>query len=559
MKKNSKSFLRNVFFPICLLALAVNFPLNATSDIEDESDSEEKNFSQVPKDESPLYIGIKGIVTDISKNMESVERSLVTIKQDIDTTLSKPSIDVLDVDKKMRKNIGLSKEKITNATIRLEQVCRDSTTDSLKKSSESGKIMTLESLDAFLTQKGINIPWGYNASQIKSLVHKNHTITPSFNVSYDGYVNYSGSVGYSGSQTAKVWDCHYCNNSNSNNIYSSFHGLYGPARCRGCGYNYNDSGMNPVIHDVNIPHSGHVDYKGTQNYKGSKSVMCNEDHHRCQCGDWAEIILSLHEVLEEKDFYKRAYEQQKSQLDLSRKAYEDIKGIKTNLETAENEGNNSLMILQNERESLRSQAELINVQVGGMFELVKNREGFQNQIVELVREFEERERSEKEELKSTLAKKENTFEEYQKQHAEEREKQVSLTFDKIKEKDDFLATANQKLENYLKEQLSSQEKVGEEKLTFVKEVGTLQKQLVEAVSKQEQAFQKQMFDLKEQFVQQEARIRYTLPSMFEKLCVKSEVKGEKRRNYLRALRDRELSILALLNKVEEFMTEDDFS
>lgn len=544
MKEHYKSFLLSIFFPIYFLFIVVNIPLNASSDIEDESDSEEKVRASRP--ESQLSFAVKSIIEDSSKEIASVGNSLETIQKTLSTALSKQSTDILTADKALRQNISVSKEKISTATSKLEQV-NQAPTPSLTKSSSLGKITTLESLDAFLAKKGVNVSWGHNAGNIQSLIHNKHVSSPSWDVSHSGCVAYSGSVSYSGSQTAKVWDCHYCTSVTYNNLYSSFSCLEGPARCRGCGYKYNDSGMNPVIRDVSIPHSGSTSYSGSQYYSGSQRTSCNQNHHDCQCADWAEIVLSFRETLQEKDFYKSAYERQKTHLDLSKKAYEDIKGIKTNLESAENEGNKALMALQNERAAFQSQAEKITATVQMASQLISNRESFKNKVIELVGKSEEDQRIEKEELKNKLTHKENVLEESNRKFIEEYKEKDKSANEYLQKKDDVIQASHSEVKELFKGKLEFAERLAQEKLQSLKELGSIQEKSLSNVS-----------NLQTTIAAQEAKIRSTVPMLFNKLCAKANIKPDIKRSYLVTLRNRELSIMDLLEKVEEFVAEDDF-
>jgi hypothetical protein len=545
MKKHYKSFLHSIFFPIYFLFIVANIPLNASSNIKEESDAEKK--SQASRPESQLSLAVKSIIEDSSKEIASVSNSLVTIQQNISTALSKQSTDILGADKVLRQNISISKEKISTATSRLEQV-NQAPTLSLTKSSSLGKITTLESLDAFLAKKGVNVSWGHNAGNIQSLIHSKHTSSPSWDVSYSGYAPFSGSASYTHYLDNAVWDCRFCSDGtgnlwysigNSNNRDQYIRDAY---YCRSCG-KYKDSGTRPV----KVPLSGSTSYSGSQYYSGSTKTNCNQNHHDCQCADWAEIVLSFRETLQEKDFYKRAYEQQKAQVDLSKKAYEDIRGIKTNLDTAEEKGNQALMALQNERSAFQSQAEKITATVAIASQLVSDREAFKNKVIELVSRSEEEQRIEKEELKSKLTQREKILEDKNNSFIEEHKEQSKLAREDIQKKDDVIQKGHEKVEILLKEKLSDADRMGQEKINSLKEIGAIKESLKDEVS-----------NLQAIIKAQEAKIRSTVPMIFLKLCTKAEIKGDKRKNYLGALKNKELSIIDLLEKAEEFLADDDF-
>lgn len=441
MKKHYKSFLRSIFFPIYFLFIVVNIPLNASLNTEEQSDSEKK--SQASRAESQLSLAVKSIIEDSSKEIASVGNSLETIQKNLSTALSKQSTDILGADKVLRQNISISKEKISTATSRLEQV-NQAPTPSLTKGSSLGKIITLESLDASLAKEGFNVSWGHNAGNIQSLIHSRHTST-------------------------------------------------------------------------------------------------------CKCAYWAEIVLSFRETLQEKDFYKSAYERQKTHLDLSKKAYEDIRGIKTNLDTAEEKGNQALMALQNERSAFQSQAEKITATVQMASQLVSNRESFKNKLIELVSKSEEEQRIEKEELKNKLTQKENILEEKNQKFIEDYKEKDKSANEYLQKKDNIIQDSHNEVKELLKEKLTDADKVAQEKLQLAKELGSIQGKS-----------QSDLFSLQKTIAAQEAKIRSTVPMLFLKLCTKAEIKGDKRKNYLGALKNKELSIIDLLEKAEEFLADDDF-
>jgi len=534
----SKSYL---WYLICLsiyfLLISYGVPLYASYSSNEEDDSKKK--FPIHKQEGQLTLAIKGMIEDSSKEVVSMGSTLLSINKDIKETLafSELSTDILLASDTVRKNTDLSKERLSRATSKLEQIDQVSMPSLIKKSS-LGKIKTLESLDTFLVTKGINVSWGQDASTIQSMVHNNHISSPSFRILYSGWVNYSGTTKYNNSQKAQVWDCGYCKDKSpskryTNNLYSSFHGLPGPARCIGCGYKHSQSDMNPFIHEIDIPHQGTISYKGNEQYEGA--VEC-KDHHDCTCADWAEVILSFREVLAEKDFYKKNYKHQKENLDLAKKAYEDIKDVKGHLDTAEEVGNKTLMKLQNERLNMRTHIEKIDITAQLAAKLINGRESYQNTILNLVSQSEVEQRSERNEIKIKLDQKEIDQKEQAKQTREDLNKQAKQTREDLNKKDETIQSSHVEVRKVL------EGKVDEEKQA--------KQEIVQSLTHQ--------YDLEKKIAMQEALIRSMMPKLFNKLCIKAQVKKEDRANYLSILRNKELSIVDLLGKVDEFMEKDDF-
>jgi hypothetical protein len=245
--------------------------------------------------------------------------------------------------------------------------------------------------------------------------------------------------------------------------------------------------------------------------------------------DYTELILSFREVLQEKDFYKNAYEEQKSHLELSKKAYEDIKEINTNLDTIEEKTHEFFIKLNDIVLISKEKQEKVIATVQMASEVIKNRESFKNKIIELVSKNEEEQRSEKQKLSNQLA--ELKRESDQKNHI----------------KDERLEQRNQRVEELLVQGTVTSEQRGQEKIdTFMK------------IADIKEESKSQLFDLQKTIAAQDAKIRSTVPMMFTKLCSKLEIKGDKRKQYLLALKNKNLSVMDLLEKVEEFMADDDF-
>ena len=506
MKKNSKSFLRNVFFPICLLALAVNFPLSATSNTE-EDDHEKK--LQISRSEIQLPKDVRILTENSSKEIVPIGSNLATIYTNVSEILVKPQFDIKKSEKDLRDNIGLSKEKFLTATSKLEQVNEYCTPDLIKTSS-LGKITSLAALKAFLANEGIDV--SCEQSEMKDSVHGKHA--KDSEISYDGKVKYSGFNPCSGKEkyvhkiSIKRAKCGSCNEfgpfpSGESNFSKCDYCGSSARYCSHCGKNfpaptgtshgrwfYKDQPSKIAAFDLDKEFEGFVyckktvPYSGVQDYSGK--VVC-KDHHSCECENLAQLILSFREVLEEKDFYEKAYKEQKYHLDLSKKAYEDIREVKTNLENAGAECE-VLTALQNERSLFQGKAETIALAVQTVSGLIINR----NALLE----------NEVEALKAQLKEK----------------------IDDVK---------------YI-------EQTKAEKDTVIK-LGDLKQQSQSDIS-----------NLQKVLSNQETKIRSTLPSIFVKLCSKLDIKGEKRRTYLSALRNKELSVIELLEKVEEFIADDDF-
>jgi len=185
---------------------------------------------------------------------------------------------------------------------------------------------------------------------------------------------------------------------------------------------------------------------------------------------------------------------------------------------------------------MRTHIEKIDITAQLAAKLINGRESYQNTILNLVSQSEVEQRSERNEIKIKLDQKEIDQKEQAKQTREDLNKQAKQTREDLNKKDETIQSSHVEVRKVL------EGKVDEEKQA--------KQEIVQSLTHQ--------YDLEKKIAMQEALIRSMMPKLFNKLCIKAQVKKEDRANYLSILRNKELSIVDLLGKVDEFMEKDDF-
>jgi hypothetical protein len=505
----------------------------------EEDDTSSESRSQTHQSQS--LVAMNSILDNAARDIGNLEQSMSVFQQTSAGSLMvhRQAVNPLDVDRTVRQNIGESKDGITKAKAKLEQV-KQQPVPSLTKSSNLGKITTLASLDSFLAPKNIRVNWGQNVSQIKTLVHNQHCDSPSFSASYSGTTSYSGYVSCTNTASVTVWRCDGCSHTNS--YYISGCQLCGAVGkyCSWCQKHWEG---NRDKFDKSQSFSGGTNYSGTTSYSGSHNVTCNQDHHTCQCQDWAEIILSFREVLQEKDFYKGAYDQLKSNLDLAKGACDDIRDIKTKLETTEQISNNALMVYNNERSGVDQILQQVGAMANMASQMIQNRESYSTAIRNILIEKEEEQKKDKEKLQYDLEQLEKKREKQEEEAKAERKEQERLTDEKIEKQEEEIKEGIRKevifekekstiKDNLSKEKEDLREKIKEIEINAINQGHSSEKSLLEAASKLREA---------------DTRVR----SILKMMGLNTEDQTKKK-SLMEASRDKQLSLSDLLDKIEDY-------
>jgi hypothetical protein len=361
-------YMLSVFFTIFTLLSQIIYASN-----------EEKDLTG--KEVSPFIRSMEALL-DKRGSIKPLEEDFKIIQFGIDKSIAAPLVSIEEISE-VKGTIKETEKKICTAQHIMKDIKKDlsNSVQPLNKSGNLEYLKNLMSLDSFLSAMGLQIYWGMDRKSIEDNIHKAFTYSPSsfsvsytVNVPYSGSQSYSGSVPYSGSKSYSGSasynhflsvirsKCDSCNEfgpfpTNSNNCSKCDYCGASARNCSHCGkkfpeptneshgrwqyaggenkgkiYKYEEKKTftGSTSYTVNVPYSGSQSYSGSVPYSGSKShsgsinATCSEIHHKHLCDNWALIVLSFHEALEERDYYKSSFEKQQILLQNITRKHEEV-------------------------------------------------------------------------------------------------------------------------------------------------------------------------------------------------------------------------------------------
>lgn len=530
--------------------------------------------------ESSFIVTIQTLVNK-KDAIKPLENSLQIMRTGIDNIISTQLVNIEEISD-VKNTLQETKEK----TVRTQSILKDMKRDlenpiqPLVKSSNLARSKNLGELDNFLSSMGLYINWGMSEGDIKNKIHQVFASqsTHSIDVPYSGTVNYSGSAYYSGNvsysgnayysgstsvggSSATYWSCNKCNyadNSWSINYCGSCTKLYSQSP----GYKQYTKSISGGVASYSgyAPYSGsqsytgYAPYNGSQSYSGTKTTTCTHDHHKCACDKWASVILSFRENLEEKDYYKNAFEKQKASLQsLNARHIEvskDVEEMAPKLNVIQDKSLVALSTIQSERQlflnGFRDQMEKTAFAFNVMNQLNESEQAFQKQILTVVKNNEEEQRKEKTHLQEEIKKKEEN-KNLEIQNIMEQQKNINQSIiEDSKEKAKLLSEKDNQILSLINEK---------HKL----DIEHLQKEVSLNQVMKEEGFKNVLAQKNKEREQEllENNMRNFAEYLFGKLCEKSGFDLEESETYSNNLVDEKVPLSDTIKKVKLFINKQD--
>ncbi|CAF0880211.1 unnamed protein product, partial [Didymodactylos carnosus] len=406
-----------------------------------KSDPQNVDVKERKRNESSFILTVQTLVD--KRDIKPLESSLQLMKSGIENVISTELTKIEEISS-IKDTVNETRDKTKKTQWTLKDIKKELETSlqSLNKSSNLAKLKTLGELDGFLSSMGLYISWGMNEGEIEGKIHAKYTQSaPSFDVHYSGNVEFNGSQFYSGNKNyshriSSARSKCSCNEfgpfpaSSSNNSKCDYCGA-SAKYCSHCGNKFpeptatnhgrwqytegEDKGRIYLYTESkeftgNVFYSGNVNYTGSKPYSGYTKATCSSNHHNCSCDSWSQMVLSFREALEEKDYYKRSFNEQKVLLDNLRTKHQEVQDIvndivpKMNL--IEEKSHFAITNIQRERQlflsGLKDQQEKTVFAFNVMNQLHQSEKIFQEQLITIVKNNEEQQRNEKNRLQEEI-------------------------------------------------------------------------------------------------------------------------------------------------------------